>query len=662
MVAMEESIIYHEKVCRRTNSGKVIQPMLDFLRKRRRSWVITLFLAIIVLVFVLWGVGSSLKDPKLESVAEVNGEIVSQREFAIHYQRLIEFYRGLFKGALSPETIKSLNLRSAIIEELIQKHLLLQEARRLGLEVSDEELMDAIERILDFQVNGRFSKNRYLQALRSNQLTTAQFEIERREQLTIQKLYDIVRDNVYVTEAEVRDRYSLELERVSFYFIRISAGDFTPQVQVTTDEIKNHYERNKEALKEPLKVQVEYLAYPFDQFSSQVQVSAKEIEEYYRIHRGTRFYQPRGVRLRHILFRIPAAADSKQKEAVRLKAEGVLQELRAGKDFAGLARKYSEDPSATQGGDAGWLTQGQILPSLEKAAFALKRGEVSAVVETTLGYHLLKVEESREEKTKELKEAKEEIVRSIKAERGRSDAAKAADADREKAISGADLAQLAKERGIPLKMTPFFSGLDPLPEVGRLEEFNKAAFSLALKEVSPAIEGSKTYYLLRVKQRRESSVPPVAGVRAEIEKRLRETKALELASQNANALLGELKKEKDIKKLAAAHGLAMEETGWFVRNAPEIPKIGVLQDIKPGGIPISLHQPIPDRIYTQKASLYLFAFKESQGADMERFEKEKDRLQAQALAEKKQRALQKFVDSLKAKARIAVNTGSLGEG
>ncbi|MEK7209864.1 MAG: SurA N-terminal domain-containing protein, partial [Candidatus Binatota bacterium] len=299
---------------------------------------------------------------------------VSQREFAIHYQRLIEFYRGLFKGALTPETIKSLNLKSAIIEELIQKHLLLQEARRLGLEVSDEELMDAIERIPDFQVNGRFSKNRYLQALRSNQLTTAQFEIERREQLTIQKLYDIVRDNVYITEAEVRDRYSLELERVGFYFIRISASDFTPQVQVTTDEIKNHYERNKEALKEPLKVQVEYLAYPFDQFSSQVQVSEKEIEEYYRIHRGTRFYQPRGVHLRHILFRIPVAADSKQKEAVRLKAEGVLLELRAGKDFAGLARKYSEDPSAAQGGDAGWLTQGQILPPLEQAAFALKRG------------------------------------------------------------------------------------------------------------------------------------------------------------------------------------------------------------------------------------------------------------------------------------------------
>ena len=635
--------------------------MLDFLRKRRRSWVIMLFLVIIVLVFVLWGVGSYIKEPRSERLAEVNGEVISQREFETRYQKLVEFYRGLFKGALTQETIKNLNLRGAIVEELIQKRLILQEARRHGLEVTDEELADAIARIPDFQVNGRFSKNRYLQSLRSNRLTPAQFEMERKEQLTIQKLYDIIQDAVYVTEGEMRDRYSLEQEKVNFYFIRLSAGDFMSQVQVTADEIKNHYERNREALREPLRVQVEYLAYPFDHFSSQIQVGEKEIEEFYKIQREAKFYQPKGVRLRHILFRVPAGADAKQKEAVRLRAEAVLQEYRAGKDFAELAKRYSEDPSAAQGGETGWFTQGQLLPSLEKAAFALRKGEISGVVETTLGYHLLKVEEAREEKTKGLKEAKEEIVRAIKAERGRSEAARAADGDREKALSGTELAQLAKERGLPLKVSPFFSGFETLPEVGPVEEFNKTAFALALKEISPAIEGPNAYYLLRVKQRREPSIPSLENMRSEIEKRLKETKALELASQRANALLGQLRKEKDIKRLANEHRLAVDETGWFLRNATEIPKIGVLQEVKPGGIPVSLYQPVPDRIYGQKANLYLFAFKESQGADMERFEKEKSRLLAQALAEKKQRALQKFVDSLKAKARIVVNARFLEE-
>ncbi|MGH9993224.1 MAG: SurA N-terminal domain-containing protein, partial [Nitrososphaera sp.] len=439
--------------------------MLDFLRKRRRSWVVIFLLGVIVFVFVLWGVGSYVNEPKLESLAEINGETIGPRELEIHYQRLIDFYREMFKGKLTQETIKSLNLRSAILEELVQRRLLLQEARRLGLEVTDEELMDAIARIPEFQVNGRFSKNRYLQALRLRRLTPGQFEIERREQLTLQKLYDMIQDTIHVTEAELRDRYRLEQERVNFYFIRLSASDFIPHTKVSAEEIKNHYERNKEALKDPLRVQVEYLAYPLDHFSSKVQVSEKEIEEFYKIHRETRFHQPKAVRVRHIFFRFPGEPESKQREAIRLRAEGLLREVREGKDFAQLAKAHSEDPSAAQGGEMGWFTQGQMLPPLDKAAFALKKGEVSPVVETSLGYHILKVEETREERTKSLKEATEEIIRGIKGEQGKTEAAKAIDEDREKAISGTDLSQLSKMRGVPIALSRFFSRSEVLPEV-----------------------------------------------------------------------------------------------------------------------------------------------------------------------------------------------------
>jgi hypothetical protein len=156
-------------------------------------------------------------------------------------------------------------------------------------------------------------------------------------------------------------------------------------------------------------------------------------------------------------------------------------------------------------------------------------------------------------------------------------------------------------------------------------------------------------------------VPPLESARLDIEKRLKETKAVELASQKANALLGELKKQRDIKKLAADHGLRVEETGWFVRSEPEIPQVGVLQEIRPGGIPISAYQPVADRIYSQGTSLYLFAFKEGRAADMERFEKEKSQLHAQALAAKRRMALQKFVDGLKAKAKIAIPARALEE-
>ncbi len=635
--------------------------MLDFLRKRTRSWVIKFLLGMIVIVFVLWGVGSFMKEPGGESVISVNGESISRTEFEIQYQRLVDFYRELFKGNLTPETLKNLNLRGALLEELIQRRLLLQEAHRLGIGVSDKDLMDAIARTPEFQIDGRFAKERYLQMLSSKNLTPGQFETEQREDLIIQRLYDLIQDSIHVTEAEVRDRYRLEKEKINLYFVRLSAKDFVQQTQVTEDEIKKYYERNKEAFKEPLRIQVEYLSYPFDQFSSQVQVSEKEIEQYYKTN-ADRFREPKAVRLRHILFRLPPEADISLKEKVRLKAQEVLRDARAGKDFAHLAQQYSDDSGSGAGGEAQWFTQGQLLPELEKAAFSLKKGEISDVVETPAGYYILKAEDTREEKTKSLQEAKEEIVRAIKEEKGKNEAGKAVDADREKALSGIDFPFLAKQRGIPDKITPFFSRSESVPGVEVSEEFIKAAYSLDSKDISFPIEGPHAYYLLKIKQTKEPFIHPLNDVRSEIEKRLRETKAFELATQQANKLLDQLKKEKDIKKIASEHGLSVEETGWFFRSDSQIPKVGVLQEVKPAGMTISSLHPFPDRIFTQKGgTVYLFAYKEGQEADMGLFEKEKEQLRQKILAEKKQKVLQRFVESLKARASIKVQPKLLEE-
>ena len=592
----------------------------------------------------------------------MNGEAISQREFGVYYQRLMDLYRDFFKGALTQEAIKNLNLKGAVMEELIQRRVLLQEARRLGLEVTDEELMDAIAGMAEFQVNGRFSKNRYQQMLRTNRLAPGPFEAERREELAIQKLYDIIQDVIHVTESEVREQYRVAQEKVNFYFIRLSASDFSSRAEITAEEIKNYYERNKEALKEPPKVQVEYVVYPFDRFSSKVQVSEKEIEDFYQRHRQTRFHQARTLRLRHILVRVSSGADAQQREKARLRAEGVLQESRAGKDFAELAKKYSEDPSAARGGDIGWIARGQMVAPLEQVVFGLKKGELSAAVESPLGYHIFKVEEVKEEKKVGLKEATPEIVRAIRVERGKTEAARAVDADREKALSGTDLSALAKERDLASKVSPFFGRSEILPEVGPMEEFNRTAFSLAAREVSPVIEGAHGYYLLRVSQRKEPALPPLESLRPEIEMRLKETKAFELATRRAQALLEQLRKEGDIKRVAKEHGLQVGETGWFLRSDAEIAKIGMLQEVRPGAMAISLRQPVAERPYTQGNSVYLFVFKESQGADMGRFESDKGRLLQQALAAKRQIAVRKFIESLKAKARVRVEPRILEAG
>ena len=200
-----------------------------------------------------------------------------------------------------------------------------------------------------------------------------------------------------------------------------------------------------------------------------------------------------------------------------------------------------------------------------------------------------------------------------------------------------------------------------LPEIGPTQEFYKSALSLKAKEVSSVIEGTNAYYILEVKERKEAFVPPLDAVLGKIEKGLKESKAYEIAVQRANDLLDQLKKEPNLAKLARDTKLKLEETGLFARNTQQLPKVGELQNLTIGSLALSARKPVADKIFTQADAAFVFAFKESQAADMAQFEKDKGQLMQQTLAEARQRILLNFKDKLKAKAKIEVNSGPLEE-
>lgn len=635
--------------------------MLDFLRKRKRNWIIIFFLGVIILSFIVFYGSGKLRDQSTVEVADINGETVSQQEFAVAYERAVERYRQILKGDLTQEMIKGLNLKGNLLEELIQKKLVLQEARNLGLTATDDDLAEQLAQAPEFQIGGRFSKDRYLQILQVNRILPAQFEEDQRDQLTMQRLYSVILDSVHVTEAEVRESYRIDQEKINLNYIKLPIGDFTSQVTLSENDVKNYYERNKQSLKEPLKIQVEYLSYPYEQFASADQVSEKEIDEYYQANRNEKFHNPKEAKVRYISIQFAPGADAIQKTAVRARADGIVKEARSGKDFAQLAKRESNDATAEKGGDLGWVAQGQMPPPIEKAIFSLAKGSVSDPIETPAGFQIFKVEDLKDEKTQTLKEASAEITKTLKTEKAKREAAKVADRDREKALSGGDFTKLAQDSNAKLSVTGLFASGETLPEIGENQEFYKNAFALGPKDISPLIEGKNAYYMLRLKQRRESAVPPLDSVRGQIEKAVKESKAYELALQKGNSLLEQLRKEKDIAKLAQANDLKLDETGWFLRSAPQLPKIGELAELKAGGIALSAQKPIPERLYTQKDAVYVFAFKDSQSADMEQFEKDKSSLMKQSLAESRQRVLIKFLDGLKAKAKVKINNSFLEE-
>ncbi|HEX2228902.1 MAG TPA: SurA N-terminal domain-containing protein, partial [Candidatus Binatia bacterium] len=218
--------------------------MLDFLRKRKRSWIITILLGLIIIVFVAFYGGTQFQDSGVFHVASVNGEAITQREFAQRYQRELNRYRELFKGSLTPEMLKNLNLEAMLIDDLVNKKLALQEARRLGITVTDEELALAIAKAPEFQIGGAFNKAHYLQLLSANRLTPGEFEEEQRESLTLQRLYGVLLDSVRVSDAELEQRYRFSQEKINLQFIRLPLGEFTAAVKPSDEEIKNYYERN----------------------------------------------------------------------------------------------------------------------------------------------------------------------------------------------------------------------------------------------------------------------------------------------------------------------------------------------------------------------------------------------------------------------------------
>lgn len=632
--------------------------MLDFLRKRKRNWIIIFFLGLIILSFVVFYGAGKMHDPTSLQVAEVNGEAISQREFAVAYERAVERYRQILKGSLTPEMIKGLNLKGSLLEELIRNKLVLQEARNLGLTATDDDLVAHLSQAPEFQTGGRFNKERYLQILQANRILPVQFESDQRDQLTMQRLYSVVLDAVHVTEAEVRERYRIDQEKINLSFIKLPIAELGSQIKLTDDDVQKYYERNKESLKEPLRIQLEYLSYPFDQFLASAQVSDKEIEDYYQAHREDKFHNRREAKVRYIS--IPLT-DENEKKGGRARADEVVKSARAGKDFGQLAKSDSNDPSAEKGGDLGWISEGQMPPPIEKAIFALRKGGVSDPIETPAGFQIFKVEDVKEEKVQTLKEATPEIVKNLKAEKAKREAFNVADRNREKALAGADFSKLAQDSGAKLTTTKWLGNGETLPEIGDNQEFYKSAFALSGKETSSLIEGRNAYYMLRLKERKEPTVPPLDSVRGKIEQALKESKGYELALQKSNNLLEQLKKEKDIVKVAQANNLKVDETGFFPRNAPQLPKIGELAELRGGPIALSAQKPLPERVYTQKDAVYVLAFKESKPADMEQFEKDKAGLIKQALAESRQRTLGKFLDSLKAKAQVKVNNSFLEE-
>ena len=516
--------------------------MFDFVAKHKRLLQIILGL-MIVPPFAFWGIQWTQRGiGSSGDVAEVGGQKITEQEFtdALRQQQ------DQLRGRIDPSFLDSPMIRREVLEGMISQRLLLQHAARGYLTVPDELLVETTMAIPAFQVDGKFSKERYDIALQNERMTPEQFDAALRRDLLVQQLTGALADSGFVSKA-VADQFAAlraQQREVAEYRIRADAKG----VQITPDAIRAFYDANPARFQVPEEVQVEYLTLNADALAAAEKIDPAEVAKYYEANLS-RFGEPEQRRASHILIAVKSGAGEEEKRKAREHAQAILAKVRAAPgSFAEIAKKESVDPgSASKGGDLGFFSKGMMVGPFEDAAFRLKPGQISDLVETDFGFHIIKVTEIKPGKMKTLEQVRPQIEAELKKQRAGRRFAEAAENFSNLVYEQADSLKPAADKfGLAIQraqgITRQGAGVPALNHPKLLA----ALFSddaIKNRRNTEAVETSPgTLVSARVVDHKAPSQRPFESVKDAIRTLLAQQEALAAARKLGAVLLAELKK------------------------------------------------------------------------------------------------------------------------
>lgn len=564
------------------------------------SWILWVVIALFVLfVFVDFGGGIRNRNAggSANSAAKVGNRTVTMTDFEHEYRQLEQMYGQLYGGQISPEIAKQLQLPMQALNRAVSEQVLLAEAERLGLAVSDKELQAKIlEQPVFVDDQGRFiGEDKYAQLLAANKYTVTSFENDLRRQILREKLNDVLRNGIYISDDEIQKAYRDQVEKAKIRYIQVPRSRFQ-EVQPTPAEVSAYFAAHKNEYKLPEQREGAYLLVEPDRLRDQVNISDKELQDYYTAHQDE-FKRPEQVRARHILIKTgPQRSDDAAKQQI----EQIRKRIAGGADFAKVAGEVSEDPgSKARGGDLDFFGRGQMVKEFEDAAFNAKVGDLAGPVRSPFGYHLIQVTDRRPASVVPFEEAKNQIRARLSFTRA-GDLAQtkakdlAAKLAKDKPKSADALSALARQNpGVTFGESGKFSQQDPIAGLGRVPPLNSAVFALKKGEVTSPVQAPRGWALFYLKDIFEPRVPQLSDV----EPRVRQ------------ALLVQKQQEQAIQKLkdARAAGKTLDqiatEMGVQAKDSPEfgsqggIPGLGLNPELARTALALDAGQiggPVPD--------------------------------------------------------------------
>lgn len=633
--------------------------MLDRMR-RHRGWL-KWSLAIVVLAFVMLYIPSFLDDSTQGAannavVANVEGREITAAQFRRVYQQQMMQYRQSAGANVDERLLKQLGIDQRIVQQMIQEEAALAEAKRLGIKASDAEVRERILSLPAFQENGQFiGDQRYRQLLRMQNppMRPDEFEDQVRRSIVAEKLQAALTGWITVADADVTAEFKRRNEKVKLAVVNFPADKFREATVASDDDVAKYFEEHKEGYRIPEKRKVRYVTIDQEALRQNATVTGQQIERYYNDN-IQQYSTPEQVRASHILLK----TEGKDDAAVKKQAEDLLAQLKKGANFEELAKKNSQDEgSAVKGGDLDFFGRGAMVPEFDKVAFELQPGQLSDVVKSQFGYHIIKVTDKRPASQKPLSEVRSQIEDTLKYEQAQTAAQKLADQVAGELKKPADFDSVARARGLHSGESGLFSQDEPIAGIGMAPAVNQAAFELKDGDVSEPLRTPQGYAFITVTGKQAPYLPKLDEVKAKVRDDVLKQKAVETARQKAAAVAAEMKSG-DFDKAAKSAGLEVKTTDLLSRGTP-VADVGVSPALEAAAFTLPAGA-VSDPIVTDTGAAIIKVL-ERKDVAADELAKQKDTLKGELLNDRKQKFFAAYMTKARQKMKITINRETIAQ-
>lgn len=626
--------------------------MLQILRKKAQSTFIQIIVVIIALVFIFWGVGTNMSGDR-QAALTVNGDEISFQEFQQAYDRAYQRFSDQFGGNVPKGLAETFGIKQQVINQLIQTTLLRQGAKEMGIHVSGQEISQVIQEMIQFQENGSFNMDKYKSILTANRMAPTKFENSMRfDRISEVAAREVGNFSATTTDFEIEELYGKLNEKVEVEFVKLSPDTFKESVQVEEQLLADWFETVKENYKTDTQIKLKYIPFTFDSVAKKIEIDEPAIEAYYQ-ENLSQYLVPEKRRARHILFKAEEDDSEETHAKQSQRAEEILDKALNGVEFADLAKTYSEGPSQSSGGDLGFFSEGQMVPTFNDAVFALQVNEISNVVKTRFGYHIIRLEEIREPSTQSLADVSAQIREKLQSKKAENLAFQVANSAYESIIGAGSLVKFSElNPENVIKSTEFFAKSDAPEELRKDTQFLNEAFQLKKGELSSLIKGQTGYAIFFADNIKEPVVPELTVIKDKVKDDYLNSKSIDMAEQKAQDMLAKLNEGQSLETLATENDGVVKTSGLLSKNEPAN-KSDFPSSLVDSCFLLSPSSPLPETPGRQGNDFYVFSFLKREIPTLNENPEEREKYSENLLRFKEQQLLAAWLRNLEINAEIS---------